>query len=458
MANTDTPAYLTSDKARYTLGIHRGPLLQKNVDESAQLEQLAQVESAGGLSLQKRKLKKREKIQRHWKRFWCLHLFVTIIFLAILLPILFLVIIPAISQSVVNKSDLVLVNASVLNPRPDKIELTLLSALDLKLALPVRIDPITLDLYVRDVGGPEDHWGQAHLDGKVIRGNTTLGVNNVETPLTNGTTWESYVRNVVFKKETPLSVRGTTMSYLGVIKSKVTMDKDIMSPVLDQFKGFGISDSGLIAPLEDGTNLVGNASLPNPSVLTLDIGEILLDVKSGNIVIGNVTLKDVTLKPGPNVFPVNGILDISTMLDNIGPIIASQASAIKTGNLALDTVTRSVKWNNTLVPYYTNVMKDLTLTANVPIADLLKNTIHNLLNSNKKLSDVIGGEGGNLLGNLTKIKDNDSSATSSSELPSGSELASKLKGSLAARDIFRDAHPVKRDSIIDSLAHYYVKL
>ncbi|KAJ5561270.1 hypothetical protein N7535_004263 [Penicillium sp. DV-2018c] len=453
---TDTPAYLTSDNARYTLGIHRGPLLEKNVDES----QLAQVESAGGVSLRTRKLKKREKIQQHWKRFWCLHLFVTIIFLAILLPILFLVIIPAISQAVVNKADLVLVNASVLNPRPDKIELTLLSALDLKLALAVRIDPITLDLFVRDVGGPEDAWGQAHLGGKVIRGNTTLGVNNVETPLINGTTWEGYVRNVVFKKETPLSVRGTTMSYLGVIKSKVTMDKDIMSPVLDQFKGFSISDSSLIVPKDDGTNLVGNASLPNPSLLTLDIGEILLDVKSGDLVIGNVTLKDVTLKPGANVFPINGQLDIHTMIDNLGPILASQASALKTGNLSLDTVTRSVKWNNTLVPYYTNVMKDLTLTANVPIAELLKNTIHNLLNSDKKLSDIIGesGEAGKLLGNLTKSQDDDSSATSSSDLPSGSDLASKLKGNLAARDIFRDIHPVKRDFIIDSLAHHYVKL
>jgi hypothetical protein len=44
------------------------------------------------------------------------------------------------------------------------------------------------------------------------------------------TTWEEYVYNVVFEKETPLSVRGVTNSYLGVLKSKVTMDKDIMSP------------------------------------------------------------------------------------------------------------------------------------------------------------------------------------------------------------------------------------
>lgn len=130
---------------------------------------------------------------------------------------------------VVNKSDLVLVNAAVLNPRPNMISLTLQSALNLKIALPVRIEPITLDLFVRD-SGASNAWAEADLDGKVIKGNTTLGVSNVETPLTNLTTWVEYVHNVVFKKDTPLSVRGVTNSYLGILKSKVTMDKDIVSP------------------------------------------------------------------------------------------------------------------------------------------------------------------------------------------------------------------------------------
>lgn len=130
---------------------------------------------------------------------------------------------------VVNKSDLVLVNAAVLNPRPNMISLTLQSALNLKIALPVRIEPITLDLFVRDAGA-SNAWAEAAIDGKVIKGNSTLGINEVETPLTNLTTWVEYVHNVIFKKDTPLSVRGTTNSYLGVLKSKVTMDKDIVSP------------------------------------------------------------------------------------------------------------------------------------------------------------------------------------------------------------------------------------
>ncbi|KAJ5861872.1 uncharacterized protein N7529_009182 [Penicillium soppii] len=451
----DRPAYLTSNNAKYSLGIHRGPLVSKNVDEGSQL---AQVESAGGLSLETRKLKASEKFQRHWKRFWCLHLLVTIIFLAIFLPVFFLVAIPAISQMVVNKSNLVLVNAAVLNPRPNVISLTLESALDLKIALPVRIEPITLDLFVRDAGA-SNAWGETTIDGMVIKGNSTLGVSNVETPLTNLTTWVEYVHNVVNDKETPLSVRGVTNSYLGVLKSKVTMDKDITSPVLNQFKGFSISNSGLTPKLDDGSNLIGNATLPNPSVLTLDLGTIILDVKSGDLVIGNATLKDVTLYPGSNTFPLTGVLDLNTILHNLGKVLASQASALKNGTLALDTVTRSITWNGTLVPYYTEIMSGLTLTANVAIADLLKNTIHNFLSSNSSLTDALGDASG-LLGSLNLTDSAGASNTASAALAESSKLAAmkaKLKSNVAVRDIFKD-HPIKRDMILDSLAGMYMKL
>ncbi|KAJ6018619.1 hypothetical protein N7499_010189 [Penicillium canescens] len=453
---SDRPAYLSSDDAKYSLGIHRGPLFSKNVDEGSKL---AQVESAGGLSLATRELNRKEKFARHWKRFWCLHLFVTIIFLAIFLPVFFLVAIPAISQMVVDKSDLVLVNAAVLNPRPDRIQLTLQSALDLKIALPVRIEPITLDLFVRDAG-PENKWATASLDGMVVKGNTTLGVSDVSTPLTNLTTWVEYVHNVVFKETTPLSIKGTTNSYLGVLKSPVTMDKDVVSPVLDQFKGFSISDSGLIPARDDGTNLVGNATLPNKSVLTLDIGTIVLDIHSGDLLIGNATLKDVTLYPGDNTFPLTGVLDLGLIIQNLGKVLASQASALKSGNLALDTITRTVTWNGTLVPYYTDVMKQLTLTANVALADLLKNTIHNFLNGNSNITSLIGSLGSDsggsgLLSNLTDSKS--ASDTASAALAESSSLSSKLKRNDAVRDVFKNEHPIKRDAIIDSLAGLYMK-
>lgn len=230
---------------------------------------------------------------------------------------------------------------------------------------------------------------------------------------------------------------------------------------MDQFKGFSVTDTGLVSKQEDGTNLVGNATLPNHSLLTLDLGTIVLDVKSGGLTIGNATLKDVTIYPGNNTFPLTGVLDLTTIIHNLGKVLASQAANLKTGNLALDTITRSITWNGTLVPYYTEVMSGLTLTANLAIADLLKNSIHNLLSGNSSITDALDSVGGlsGLVGNLTDSEG--ASNTASAALAESSKidaLKSKLKTNVAVRDIFKD-HPVqKRDMIVDSLAGMYVKL
>lgn len=80
----DRPAYLSADDAKYSLGVHRGPLPPAGLDDTAKLEQ---VESAGGLSLATTRTRK-ERFSRHWKRFWCCYLIGNVIFLAIFLPVL----------------------------------------------------------------------------------------------------------------------------------------------------------------------------------------------------------------------------------------------------------------------------------------------------------------------------------------------------------------------------------
>lgn len=78
----DRPAYLSSDDAKYSLGVHRGPLAIA-VDDP----KLEKVETSGGLSLATTQTRK-EKLARHWKRFWCCYLIGNVIFLAIFLPVL----------------------------------------------------------------------------------------------------------------------------------------------------------------------------------------------------------------------------------------------------------------------------------------------------------------------------------------------------------------------------------
>ncbi|KAL4874464.1 hypothetical protein BJY04DRAFT_13281 [Aspergillus karnatakaensis] len=327
------------------------------------------------------KQKKSKRFRRHCARFWCCYVFWTVIFLAIFLPIFFLVIIPAIAQLVVNKSTLLLVNATILEPRPDSILLTLEAALDLPIALPVRMDPLTLAVYNKNVEG-NDTIFYGNIAGATIDGNTTLGFKDAHTPV-NVPLWTEYAKQVVFEKNAPLPVKGSTNAYLGILKNHVTVDKNIHQNTLNSFEGFTIENPKLLLPAqEDGTNLIANATLPNPSVMTLEIGTTVLDLKSGKHTLGNATLEDLMLYPGNHSLPVNGILDLPYLIDNIGDILSTQGDALSRGFLRLECVGRSVVWNGVEVPYYTEAMRELTLTAEVALGSLVINTLEGVLKPN----------------------------------------------------------------------------
>ncbi|KAL4922905.1 hypothetical protein BDW62DRAFT_4605 [Aspergillus aurantiobrunneus] len=372
--------------SKNVLGSLRGPIAGSDAD----IERIEGVPGEVSLVEPPLKQKRIQRVRRHFARFWLCYCFWNVIFLAIFLPIFFLIVIPAIAQLVVNNSTLLLVNAQIMEPRPDSILLTLQAALDLPLTLPVRIESLTLAVYKHDVQG-NDTIFQSTIDGTIIDGNTTLGVQETYTPV-NVPLWTQYVHQVVFEPHAPLPVKGETNAYLGVLKSHVKVDKDIHQNTLNSFAGFSIEDPKLLLPARpDGTNLIANATLPNPSVMTLQIGTTILDLKSGDYTLGNATIEDLMLYPGNHSVPVNGIIDLPYLIDNLHSILETQGDALNKGFLRLDTVGRSVVYDGEEVPYYTEAMQELTLTADVALGSLVINT----------LQGVIAPNGTNIFSNLT---------------------------------------------------------
>ncbi|KAJ5718642.1 hypothetical protein N7488_004288 [Penicillium malachiteum] len=434
---------MSSKGLKYILGTNRGPLLTPgDASESQGLEK------AGGLSLVKTPTRT-QRVRRHWKRFWCVYCLGNVIFLAIFLPILFLVIVPAIAQLVVNKSDLYLTNAVVDQPKPDSILLTLQTKVDLHLLIPIRIDELPLSLFEREYG-VDDAYVQFTIPGQKIKGNHTLGISDKFTTLENMTAWDLFVHQVVFEEETTLAVAGSTNAYIGVLKSHVHLNKNIKTPGLNKFNGFSISNATVVLPAEsDGTNLIGNTTLPNPTVMTLEVGTLALDVKAGNLTIGNVTVEDVTLVPGDNVFPMKGTLDFTTLLKNLAAVIKSEATAIKAGNLSINAITTSVVWNGTEVPYYTDILSQLTLSADIGIGDILKNTLA-YLKSEGNITSTLSNLTSDL--NLSSLETR-SSNTLRERAPV--DLSPFMKHNQHIQDIIREIEPDDRDLIVRSLGSLY---
>ncbi|KAJ5413581.1 hypothetical protein N7465_005886 [Penicillium sp. CMV-2018d] len=422
---------------KYIIGGSRG-LLKPESDESERLEKAGSVSSTS----------KKNKFRRHCRRFWCIYLIADVIFLAIFLPVFFLVAIPAIAQLVVNKSDLRIVNAEVMHPTADTVRMTLEAKVNLKLAMGVRLDPVVFYAFVRSAGHKNAYAG-IEIPGQTIKGNYSLGVTDQLTPILNMTSWETFVSQAVSQKETALSLYGVTTGYLEVLKNHIVLDKDVAIPTLNKFADFSIANSTFVLPAEDdGSNLVANITLPNPSPLSFEVGTITLDLKSGNtdLVIGKATIKDVTLRPGNNTFPLRGVIDIGTMIGNLTEVLSSQGPAIRRGALSLTAVTKSIVSNGTLIPYYTKALGSLPLVANVSIGDVLRNSLAHL-GSGETLSDS---------------DDKRRRGPVQLDGPVGygdaySQVAS-LKHNRHVQKIFEGENPERRDAMIDSLAQYYAAL
>jgi hypothetical protein len=108
----------------------------------------------------------------------------------------------------------------------------------------------------------------------------------------------------------------------------------------------------------------------------------MLDLKAGNYTLGNATIDNLILYPGNHSVPVKGTLDLDYLMANLHGILETQGDALSRGVLRLDAVGRSATYDGQLVPYYTEALKQLTLSADVSLGGLVMNTMQGVLSPN----------------------------------------------------------------------------
>lgn len=92
-------------------------------------------------------------------------------------------------------------------------------------------------------------------------------------------------------------------------------------------------------------------------------------------------MENLYLRPGNNSVQIRGVANLTTVLDNLGSLIAQQGPYIKNGYLSLTTRVTDISYNGSTVPYYTEEMGNLPLTAQTPLLGLLLNTLSGFLHS-----------------------------------------------------------------------------
>jgi hypothetical protein len=343
------------------------------------------------------KVGKRTKVKRHcWKFKWW-YIVGVIILLAILLPLLFEVIIPAIVQSIVNSQSLPVHEGAFHAVSPTQVRISLRTSLDTPLG--VTLEPTDLYLYNKDT--PEySPFVKILLPGQYVEGETMIQVKDRQVPIDNQDELIKFFTNVFVEPDVKLSVKAKPNVRLGALKYQPTIDKTLDLPALNFLKGFGITEMQFnLAANNTGPNLTGKVNLPNSGALTLGLGNLTLNLESGDVRLGVLTVYNTLLAPGDNIRDFDGEFYFKELVPNLPELLASQSGALGEGNIELNATGNATVVNGERIPYVESVLKGKKLTFHVPLLTLLGNVLSGVLDSED--SGSLLGVFGDVFGNTT---------------------------------------------------------
>lgn len=261
---------------------------------------------------------RRGGIRGHCARFWWLHLLIIIIIAVVVALIIVFVAVPHIAQDQLNKSDLNITNQVVANPTPQTVDLTLDSVASSNSSFHPTLDSFDAALFLENtepnilpfayITIPTSKAGK-HVE---IHASQTVNISNMDQ-------FVAYNKLVLQAEEFRVAVRGKMPVKLsGVPKFHVNYNKAVTLKGLNGLKGFAVTNfTVLLTAQSDGTNMLGTVFIPNPSVYTVEMGNVTMNLAVAGTPIGTSLIPNLTLKPGNNTLGMRSVTNQSAVIDLI---------------------------------------------------------------------------------------------------------------------------------------------
>jgi len=296
-------------------------------------------------------------LKRWW---WLLLIILIIIVLVVVLPVIF-VAIPKKIRSTINDATLTVQGISLLNSQSGSASLAINSTIKTGSSTSATIDPFNASFYLEDKPG---HTPFMFAQMPKIHSKKTSVVNlTQEITLTDEqafadfTSW--YLMNDTFR----VTVDGWTHVHVsGVPKTKVHFQKTVNLTGLNSFKGVNVTSSSLGGDAL-GDNFFAFADIPNPSVLTVDIGNASFATLLNTTQVGVSFIDDLILFPGTNNVSIRSEINQTIVL---GAVL--QEPLCNTGILPLTLLGQNISNNGQELNYFEQAFRAIPLTVDVDVA------------------------------------------------------------------------------------------
>ncbi|OAL56052.1 hypothetical protein IQ07DRAFT_187268 [Pyrenochaeta sp. DS3sAY3a] len=304
------------------------------------------------------------RVKNHCRKFWwCDCLVFIVIVLVILLPIIF-VGIPHKAQKEINASTLTVTAQEVTNPTSDGVHLKIDTVIRSGSSYHPTIEAFEAALSLKG----QEPFLYINVPKAKSEAETFITVEQ-DVKIASMDSFTTYTKTVLGSETFEVHMDGhPTLRLSGLPKMDVNYNKVVTMKGLNKLAGLNISDvrilSGEREILADGSNLVANVSIPNPSVMTLDLGNVTMDLSVDGKAIGTTLVPNLLLKPGDNVFPMQSRVDQLALL---GLIQTKYRNAI----LPIDIVGNSSIRNGQHLTYYEDAIKSNLIKLNLDVGPAL---------------------------------------------------------------------------------------
>jgi hypothetical protein len=305
------------------------------------------------------------RIKNHCRRFWwCDCLILIIIVLVIVLPIIY-VAIPHKAQKDLNKSTIEVLSQEVTSPSPEGLHLKLVTKAKSSSKFHPKIEAFRAALSLEG----QDPFLYVDVPEVKATAETDIVVDQ-DIKFDSLESFNAYTKVAMGSEEFFVYMDGKTKIKLsGLNAIDVDYNKKIAMKGLNRLSGLKIFDikilSGAKEILPDGSNMVGSVLIPNPSVMTLDLGNVTMNLSVDGEAIGTSLLPDLTLKPGDNTVPMQSIVKQLTVVRMI-------KEKYHNGIIPLEIKGNSSIYNGQHLDYYEKAIQDNLIKLDLDVGPALK--------------------------------------------------------------------------------------
>ncbi|KAI9828748.1 MAG: hypothetical protein M1832_001853 [Thelocarpon impressellum] len=311
--------------------------------ESGKMPEASYTETASSGSPRKPSLGQR--VKAHFRRWWWAHLISFLLFTLVITIILVYGAYPRIAQDDVNKSTLSVEAMVLTDPTPTSFRLHQEQTLRSGSMFHPLLDAFNASLFLESSLPDIKPFAQVLVPSLTALAVAPVVIDQV-VEITDMAIFTEFTKLTLKSETFRLGVRGRPVLHQGKLPAKqVDYNQVIELKGLNGLKGFDLTDFEIkLVPEPDGTNMIGKVLIPNPSVLTIEMGNVTFDNLVEGQKIGEARIDDLKLVPGDNHVEMRSTVNQT--------LVIGLLAKYEDGKLPVDIVGKSVVYDGKKLEYY----------------------------------------------------------------------------------------------------------